>query len=86
VETDLDLIERWDGVGELFVNRFCGAAMLRAATNVGLIAYYDQKKPSFFEPPAAGEGVLVKYKFLYGCRRIWAAVPQKWPVQHAVTV
>jgi len=86
VETDLDPIERWDGGGELFVNRFCGAAMLRAAANVGLIAYHDQKEPSFFEPPAAGHSIVVKVKLLYGCRRTGAAVPQKWPIQHAVTV
>jgi len=86
VKTNFDPIEQRDRFDQPFVDRFCGRAILPAAANVGLIAYHDQKKPSFFEPPAAGHSIVVKVKLLYGCRRTGAAVPQKWPIQHAVTV
>jgi hypothetical protein len=56
------------------------------ASHVGLVGNYHEKKSGGFETLAADQDILVKFKFLHVCWRIWTAVSDEGPIKYAVAV
>ena len=62
------------------------ALALCPASHVGLVGNYHEKKSGGFETLAADQDILVKFKFLHVLWRIWTAVSDEGPVEHAVAI